>query len=121
MTGKIFVKPAVDGALVRQADRDMRPLPAEGAWVADTMLWRRLILTGDVVEVEPVDDPAADPRGLADEMNAYADGLKAAAAESSISAPQPTNGEAIVITKTSAVGVSTPPLPSPRQRRPAGE
>jgi hypothetical protein len=81
MTGKLFVKPAVHGALVRQADRDMRPLPPEGAWVEDSMLWRRLILTGDVVEAEPVDDPSSDPRTLADEMNAYADQLKSSAIE----------------------------------------
>ena len=120
MTGKIFVKPAVDGAIVRQADRDMRPLPPKGAWVADTMLWRRLILTGDVVEAEPVEDDAADPRGLADEMNAYADGLKAAA-ESSMLGPQPISVDgAFVATKTAAVGPSTAP-PSPRPRRPVGE
>jgi hypothetical protein len=110
MTGKIFVKPAVEGALVRQVDRDMRPLPQEGAWVVDTMLWRRLILTGDVVEAEPVADPAADPRGLADEMNAYADGLKAAA-ESSMLAPQPPADEAA---ETTAVGQKES---SPRSRR----
>jgi hypothetical protein len=81
MTGKIFVKPAVEGALVRQVDRDMRPLPQEGAWVEDSMLWRRLILTGDVVEVEPLADPTSDPRTLADEMNAYADHLKAIAVD----------------------------------------
>lgn len=122
MTGKIFVKPAVDGALVRQADRDMRPLPAEGAWVADTMLWRRLILTGDVVETAPIDDPAVDPRGLADEMNAYADTLKAAAAQSSMLAPQPSDDSAaFVVTKSAAVGASATPHPAPRPRRPAGE
>jgi hypothetical protein len=53
MNGAIFVKPAIEGALVRQADRDMRPLPAEGAWVADTFLWRRLLGKGVVVEATP--------------------------------------------------------------------
>jgi len=112
MTGKIFVKPAVDDALVRQADRDMRPLPPEGAWVEDSLLWRRLILTGDVVEAEPAADKAADPRGLADEMNAYADGLKAAAESSMLAPPAPAD-EGM---ETTAVGQKDS---SPRARRTA--
>lgn len=54
--GRIFIKPAVEGAVVYQNDRDMRPLDAAGEWVADTLLWRRLILNGDVVETAPPDE-----------------------------------------------------------------
>ncbi len=56
---KLFVKPAVEGAMVRQPDRDMTPLSQDGAWVADTMFWRRRILLGDVVEAEPPTEGAA--------------------------------------------------------------
>lgn len=118
MTGKIFIKPAREGSLVRQADRDMRPLPQEGAWVADTLLWRRLINNGVVVETTPVGSDAADPRTLADEMNAYADHLKSGA-ETSMLAPQPRDEASFVVNKTSAVGPSELASSSPRPRRPA--
>jgi hypothetical protein len=62
MTGKIFIKPAIDGAIVRQIDRDMRPLPPDGDWVADTLHWRRMIRNGDVVEAKPPKPPASNER-----------------------------------------------------------
>lgn len=47
----MFVKPAVEGALIRIPERDMRPLAAEGESVPDTQFWFRRVLFGDVVEV----------------------------------------------------------------------
>jgi hypothetical protein len=47
----LHVKPAVDGALVRQPHREYTPLPPEGAFVPDDLYWRRRIMHGDVVEV----------------------------------------------------------------------
>ena len=64
MTGKIFVKPPFEGAVINQPDRDMRPLSADGEWVADTLLWRRMIINGDVVEATP---PKAAPKPAAKE------------------------------------------------------
>lgn len=58
---KLFVKPAIAGAMVRQPDRDMTPLPQEGAWVADTMFWQRRIMLGDVVEAPPPVEAAPAP------------------------------------------------------------
>jgi hypothetical protein len=53
MTGQIFVKPAVDGALVRRPHREFTPLPQGGDFVPDNMYWRRRILHGDVIEATP--------------------------------------------------------------------
>ena len=53
MKTRIFVKPAVEGSVVYQPDRDMRPLDADGEWVANSLLWQRMILNGDVVEAAP--------------------------------------------------------------------
>ncbi len=52
----MFVKPAVEGALIRIPERDMRPLSAEGEEVPETQFWFRRILFGDVVKVEPIHD-----------------------------------------------------------------
>lgn len=53
MKTRIFVKPAFDGAVVYQPDRDMRPLDSDGEWVANSLLWQRMLINGDVVETTP--------------------------------------------------------------------
>jgi len=55
----IKVKPARPDLLVRNPDRDYRPLAAEGEDVPDTIEWRRRILSGDVVEVTAAAAPAS--------------------------------------------------------------
>ncbi len=50
----MFVKPAVEGTLIRIPERDMRPMLAEGEDVPETQFWYRRILFGDVVKVESV-------------------------------------------------------------------
>jgi hypothetical protein len=57
MSGKIFIKPAVEDAIVLQPDRDMKRLEANGEWVVDSMHWRRLIINGDVVIAKPPHAP----------------------------------------------------------------
>lgn len=54
----MFVKPAIEGAMIRIPERDMRPLAAEGEEVADNSFWFRRILFGDVVavKVEPAQE-----------------------------------------------------------------
>ncbi len=47
----MFVKPAVEGSLVRIPERDMRPLNAEGEEVPENSFWHRRILQGDVIQV----------------------------------------------------------------------
>lgn len=63
MKTRIFVKPAVEGSVVYQPDRDMRPLDAAGEWVANSLLWQRMIINGDVVEATP---PKAATKAAAD-------------------------------------------------------
>jgi hypothetical protein len=57
MTGKLFVKPAVEGAVVLQPDRDMAPLPAKGDYVPASFFWHARLLAGDVVETPPPESP----------------------------------------------------------------
>lgn len=63
MKTRIFVKPAVEGSVVYQPDRDMRPLDAAGEWVANSLMWQRMIINGDVVEATP---PKAATKAAAD-------------------------------------------------------
>lgn len=53
----IYVVPAA-GARVRQAERQSRVMPAEGAWVPNDAHYQRLVATGDVV---PADAPKKAP------------------------------------------------------------
>src|SRR5579885_3316006 len=50
---KLFLKPAVPGAIVRQPDRDMRPLAQDGEWVQASTFWHLRLLNGDVIEADP--------------------------------------------------------------------
>lgn len=43
------IKPR-DGLIVRDPQRNMQPLPAEGREVRDTAYWRRRLRAGDVVQ-----------------------------------------------------------------------
>lgn len=55
---KIHVRPAWDGAIVRDP-ATMRPLPAAGAEVVETTYWRRRIAAGDVIVVATVEPKQA--------------------------------------------------------------
>ena len=55
----MFVKPAVEGSVVRIPERNMRPLLQEGEEVAESQFWFRRILFGDVVMVQ-VPKPAKE-------------------------------------------------------------
>lgn len=46
----LYVKPR-DGYVVRQPERDMAPLPAEGGKVQRSPYWLRRLRDGDVVEI----------------------------------------------------------------------
>lgn len=59
MTGKLYVKPAVEGAVVLQPDRDMARLPAEGGFVPASFFWHARLLAGDVVEATPPAEPTS--------------------------------------------------------------
>lgn len=59
MITKLFVKPAVAGAVVLQPDRDMKPLPADGDWVPGSFFWHARLLAGDVVEATPPAEPTS--------------------------------------------------------------
>lgn len=48
----MFVKPAIEGAMIRIPERDMRPMLAEGEDVAENSFWFRRILFGDVVKAK---------------------------------------------------------------------
>lgn len=61
MTTKLFIKPAVAGRIVRQPDRDMRPLDQHGEFVVDTVFWRQRLLHGDVIEAAPPQEAPATP------------------------------------------------------------
>jgi hypothetical protein len=61
MTNKLFIKPAVEGSVVRQPDRAMKPLDAAGEWVVDNEFWQRRLLLKDVVEAKPPKEPKAEP------------------------------------------------------------
>jgi|GEM_PF-966881 hypothetical protein len=56
---KLFLKPAVPGAIVRQPDRDMRPLAQDGEWVQASTFWHLRLLNGDVIEADPPKESAA--------------------------------------------------------------
>ena len=62
---KMFVKPKVPGTTVRQVDRDMQPLPQEGAWVVASNFWQLRLLNGDVVETEPPAEIISDEKASA--------------------------------------------------------
>lgn len=50
---RFYVKPATAGAVVRDPDRDGRPLPPEGAFVPRNTWWLRRLRHGDVTEAHP--------------------------------------------------------------------
>jgi hypothetical protein len=53
----IFIKPADPATVVRQPDRDMRPLAENGEWVTSTPFWELRLLHRDVVETAPPEEP----------------------------------------------------------------
>lgn len=60
---KMRVKPAQEGALIRQPERNLIPLPAEGALVPCNQFWMRRVAAGDVerlpdeIKVEAPEQP----------------------------------------------------------------
>jgi hypothetical protein len=60
MHGHVYVKPAA--GLVVLDPLTAKPLPAEGAWVADATYWHRRLADGDVVlAAEPPQTPPEAP------------------------------------------------------------
>lgn len=56
----LFVKPR-SGYLVRHPERDMTPLPADGAKVPRSPYWLRRLRDGDVIECSPPKPAAKTP------------------------------------------------------------
>jgi hypothetical protein len=52
--GRLLVRPARPGLVVRDLDRpDRQPIPEDGKEVSDTAYWRRRLACGDVILAEP--------------------------------------------------------------------
>jgi hypothetical protein len=49
----IYVKPAVEGSVIRHPEKINYRIPPEGEWVQDSNQWRRYLRAGDVVLAEP--------------------------------------------------------------------
>ena len=50
---KIFVKPAVDGVVIRHPEKIGHKLKLEGEWVVNSIQWQRYIKHGDVIVSQP--------------------------------------------------------------------
>ena len=55
MAPTMYVKPAREGLIVRQPERNYQPLPSEGARVEVAAYWMAQIRDGAVVEIDPPD------------------------------------------------------------------
>ncbi len=55
---KIFVKPRLEGMVVRHPEKLDYKIPAEGEWVVNSIQWQRYLKHGDVVLAQPpVEEP----------------------------------------------------------------
>lgn len=63
MQNDLFVKPAFVGCVLPMPHDQMKPLPADGAWVPSNLFWQARIHDGSVLVVSPPIDaaPAAAP------------------------------------------------------------
>jgi hypothetical protein len=59
---KIYVKPAVAGAIVRHPEKINFILPPEGAEVVNSSQWQRYLRDGDVVLASPPAVSANEPK-----------------------------------------------------------
>lgn len=66
MSERLHVKPARAGDVLRDPGHPSKrwSLPAEGALVPDNTFWRRRLISGDVIRVEPSNQPATQPRAV---------------------------------------------------------
>lgn len=59
MQNDLFVKPAFAGCVLPMPHDQMRPLPADGAWVPNDLFWQARIHDGSVLVVAAAPDPAS--------------------------------------------------------------
>ena len=50
---KIFVKPAVKGAVVRHPEKLSYVLPEDGDFVEESSLWQRKLMHGEIIQCDP--------------------------------------------------------------------
>lgn len=53
MEGMIFIKPAVQGHVIRHPEKMQHLISQDGEWVVDSVIWQRKLIQGDVVLAEP--------------------------------------------------------------------
>jgi trehalose utilization protein len=57
---QIFVKPAVDGAVIRHPEKVSHVLNSQGEWVVNSIQWQRYIKHGDVVVANPPQEQVSE-------------------------------------------------------------
>lgn len=50
---QIFIKPKVQGHIIRHPEKRKHIISQEGEWVEDSYEWQRKLIQGDIVECPP--------------------------------------------------------------------